>query len=161
MPGRDATDNARLLAIAAMAMDDALIAVFDAKYTYNLWRPVTAIRNGDTDGSDATERDPSWTPFIDTPMHPEYPCAHCIVSGAVGTVPQAELGTGPMPTLTTTSDTAQGAARSWTKIGDFMQEVANGRIYDGVHYRTSTEVGTDMGKKIGQLVAAKYFQPLK
>jgi len=66
-----------------------------------------------------------------------------------------------MPTLTTTSDTAQGAARSWTKIDAFMQEVANARIYDGVHYRTSTEVGTDMGKKIGQLVAAKYFQSLK
>jgi len=70
-PGRDVTDNARLLATAAMAMDDALLAVFDAKYTYNFWRPVTAIRNGDLDGNDATEREPSWTPFIDTPMHPE------------------------------------------------------------------------------------------
>src|SRR5262249_57121123 len=59
-PGRDVTTNARLLAIAAMAMDDGLIAVFDAKYTYNFWRPVTAIRNGDADGNDATERDPSW-----------------------------------------------------------------------------------------------------
>ena len=143
------------------AIDDAYIAIFDAKYHYNFWRPVTAIRNGDTDGNAATEREASWVPFIETPMHPEYPCAHCIVSGVVGTVLQAEIGTGPMPTLTTTSDTAQGAVRSWTKIDDFMQEVANARIYDGVHYRTSTEVGTDMGKKIGQLVAAKYFQPLK
>jgi hypothetical protein len=66
MPDRDVTANARFLAIAAMAMDDALIAVFDAKYTYNLWRPITAIRNADIDGNDATERDPSWTPFIDT-----------------------------------------------------------------------------------------------
>jgi hypothetical protein len=142
-------------------MDDAGIAILDAKYHYNFWRPVTAIRNGDTDGNEATERDPSWTPFIDTPMHPEYPCAHCIVAATVGTLLQAEIGTGPMPTLTTTSDTAPGAARSWTKIDDFMQEVANARIYDGVHYCTSTEVGTDMGKKIGKLVAAKYFQPLK
>jgi hypothetical protein len=160
-PGREVTQNAHLFAVVTQATDDALIAILDAKYHYNFWRPVTAIRNGDTDGNDATERDPSWTPFVDTPMHPEYPCAHCIVSGAVGTVLQAEIGTGPMPTLTTTSDTAQGAARSWTKIDDFMQEVANARIYDGVHYRTSTEVGTDMGKKIGQLVAAKYFQPRK
>jgi hypothetical protein len=60
-PGRDLTDNARLLAVAGMAMDDALTAVFDAKYTYNFWRPVTAIRNGDQDGNDATERDASWT----------------------------------------------------------------------------------------------------
>ena len=161
MPGREVTQNACLFAAATQAMDDALIAIFDAKYHYNFWRPVTAIRNGDIDGNDATERDPSWTPFIDTPMHPEYPCAHCIVSGAVGTVLQAEIGTGPMPTLTTTSYTAKGAARSWPKIDDFMQEVAQARIYDGVHYRTSTEVGTAMGKQIGELAVAKYLRPRK
>ena len=75
-------DNARLFALYAMAMADSYIAVFDAKYTYNFWRPVTAIRNGDIDGNDATERDPAWEPFIATPMHPEYPCAHCINSAA-------------------------------------------------------------------------------
>jgi len=64
------TQNARLFAAAAQAMDDAIIAVFDAKYFYNFWRPLTAIRNGDIDGNPATERDASWTPFIDTPMHP-------------------------------------------------------------------------------------------
>ncbi len=96
-PGRNVTDNARLLAVAAMAMDDALIAVFDAKYAYNLWRPITAIRNGDLDGNDATERDPGWMPLIDTPLHPEYPCAHCIVSAALGAVLEAELGDAPMP----------------------------------------------------------------
>jgi hypothetical protein len=137
-------------------MDDALIAVMDAKYHYQFWRPITAIRNGDNDGNNATEREPSWTPLIDTPMHPEYPCAHCIISGSVGAVLRAETGAGPVPTLTTTSVTANGAARSWTKIEDFVQEVANARIYDGVHYRTSTEVGTDMGRRIGELAAAKF-----
>ncbi len=155
-PEREVTQNARLLAAATQAMDDALIAVFDAKYHYNFWRPVTAIRNGDIDGNDATERDPSWTPFIDTPMHPEYPCAHCIVAGAVGTVLLAEVGTGPTPTLTTTSYTAKGAARSWTKVDDFVQEVAMARICDGVHYRNSTEVGMAMGKQIGGLAVAKF-----
>jgi hypothetical protein len=160
-PGREVTQNARLFAATTQAMDDALIAIFDAKYHYRFWRPVTAIRNGDTDGNEATEREASWIPFIDTPMHPEYPCAHCILAATVGTLLQAEIGTSPMPTLTTTSDTAPGAARSWTKIDDFMQEVAEARICEGMHYRTSTEVGTDMGKKLGQLVAAKYFQPPK
>jgi PAP2 superfamily len=150
-PGRDVTDNARLFAVAAMAMDDALIAVFDAKYTYNLWRPVTAIRNGDIDGNNATERDASWTPFIDTPMHPEYPCAHCIVSGALGAVLEAEIGPGPAPTLTSASPTAGGAVRTWASTGDFTKEVAQARIYDGVHYRFSTEVGSTMGRKIGEL----------
>jgi hypothetical protein len=152
-PGREVSDNARLLAVAAMAMDDALIAVFDAKYTYNLWRPITAIRNGDLDGNDATERDPGWTPFIDTPMHPEYPCAHCIVSGALGVVLEAEIGTSPSPQLSSASSTAGGAVRTWASVRDFTREVALARIYDGVHYRFSTEVGSEMGRKIGELAA--------
>jgi len=159
LPGREVTQNARLLAAVAQAMDDAVIAVFDAKYHYNFWRPITAIRNGDRDGNDATERDASWTPFIDTPMHPEYPCAHCIVSAALGAVLQAEIGTGDTPTLGTTSPTAPGMVRRWTKVSDFTQEVANARICDGVHYRNSTEVGSAMGKRIGELVAAKYLRP--
>ena len=155
MAGRELTQNARLLATTAEAIDDAMIAVFDAKYYYNFWRPVTAIRNGDIDGSDATERDAGWLPFIDTPMHPEYPCAHCIVSATVGAVLLAEIGSAPTPTLSTTSPTAPGVVHSWTKIDDFVQEVANARVYDGVHYRNSTEVGIAMGKRIGALAAAK------
>jgi len=160
-PGRDVTANARLFAIAAMAMDDALIAVFDAKYTYNFWRPVTAIRNGDVDGNDATERDPSWSPFIDTPMHPEYPCAHCIVSGSLGTVLQAEIGSGATPVLTATSPFAPGAPRTWKTIAEFVQEVAQARIYDGVHYRNSTEVGSAMGKQIGELAVKSFAKPTR
>ena len=160
-PGRDVTANARLLAIAAMAMDDALIAVFDAKYTYNLWRPVTAIRNGDADGNDATERDPSWTPFIDTPMHPEYPCAHCIVSASLGAVLQAELGSGPVPAMSSASSTAGGAVRTWKSVDEFVQEVAVARIYDGVHYRNSTVVGTAMGKQIGELAVKSFPKPIR
>jgi len=149
-PGRDVADNARLLAVAAMAMDDGLIAVFDAKYAYNFWRPVTAIRNADGDA-----RDPGWTPFIDTPMHPEYPCAHCIVSASLGAVLAAERGTGPVPKLSSTSHTAGGAVRTWGSVDDFVQEVAVGRIYDGVHYRNSSEVGTAMGKAVGELAVKR------
>jgi hypothetical protein len=150
-PGRDVTDNARLLAVAAMAMDDALIAVFDAKYTFNFWRPVTAIRNAEGDA-----RDPGWTPFIDTPLHPEYPCAHCIISASLGAVLQAEIGAGPAPKLSSSSPTAGGAVRTWTTVGDFTQEVAVARIYDGVHYRYSTEVGTAMGQKVGELTVKSF-----
>jgi hypothetical protein len=155
MPGREVTDNARLLALAAMAMDDALIAVFDGKYTYNLWRPVTAIRNGDLDGNSATERDAGWTPFIDTPMHPEYPCAHCIVGASLAAVLEAEIGSGPSPRLGSASSTAGGAVRTWASPAEFAREVAQARIYDGVHYRTSTEVGSAMGKKIGELAVKR------
>jgi hypothetical protein len=158
VPGRDVTQNARLFAAVTQTIDDAMIAVFDAKYQYNFWRPVTAICNGDIDGNDATEADPSWAPFVETPMHPEYPCAHCIIAGAVGTVLEAEIGANPTPVLTTTSTTAKNSARSWKKIDDFVQEVSLGRIYDGVHYRNSAEVGTAMGKQIGALAVAKFVQ---
>ncbi|HVG77929.1 MAG TPA: vanadium-dependent haloperoxidase [Patescibacteria group bacterium] len=150
VPGRDLSDNARLLALAAMAMDDGLIAVFDAKYTYNFWRPVTAIRNAEGDA-----RDPGWTPFIDTPMHPEYPCAHCIVSASLGAVLAAEIGSGPAPKLSSASSTAGGATRTWNSVDEFVAEVAVARIYDGVHYRNSAEVGTAMGKKVGELAVTK------
>lgn len=155
-PGREITRNARLLATAGIAMDDALIAVMDAKYHYHFWRPITAIRNGDADGNNRTERDASWMPLVNTPMHPEYPCAHCILAGSIGAILRIEVGSSRQPTLTTSSVTANGAARSWKRIDDFVQEVASARIYDGVHYRNSTEVGTDMGRKIGELTARKY-----
>jgi len=161
MPGRDVTENARLLAVAAMAMDDGLVAVFDAKYTYNFWRPVTAIRNGDLDGNDATEREPSWTPFIDTPMHPEYPCAHCIVSASLGAVLEAELAGRPSPKLSSTSSTAGGVERTWASVDEFVREVAVARIYDGVHYRNSTQVGSAMGKKIGELAVKSFPKPIR
>jgi hypothetical protein len=159
-PGRDVTENARLLAVAGMAMDDALIAVFDAKYHYNFWRPVTAIRNGH-DGNDAITREPGWVPFVDTPMHPEYPCAHCIVSSALAAVLAAEIGNGPSPKLSSSSVTAQNAVRTWATVNDFTQEVSVARIYDGVHYRNSTVVGSLMGKKIGELAVQTFPKPVK
>jgi len=154
-PGRELTQNARLLSATYQAVDDALIAVFDAKYHYALWRPITAIRNGDMDGNDATERDAGWLPFIETPMHPEYPCAHCIVSAAIGAVLQAEVGSGSMPRLSSTGPTLPGVTHSWNSVAEFTKEVADARVYDGVHYRNSTEVGTAMGRRIGELSASK------
>ena len=158
VPGRDMTQNARMFAAVAQAMDDAMISVFEAKYHYNFWRPATAIRNGDIDGNDATQREASWTSFIDAPMHPEYPSAHSILAAAVGTVLKAEIGKGSMPVLTTTSPTAKGASRRWTNLDDFTREVGDARIYEGIHYRTSTDVGIAMGKQIGALTVEKFLQ---
>jgi len=90
-------------------------------------------------------------------MHPEYPCAHCIISGTLGTVIQSETGKDKLPKLVTTSYMIKGSERSWMSTEEFMQEVADGRIYDGVHYRNSTEVGTAMGRKVGELAVKKHF----
>jgi hypothetical protein len=145
--GLDTVENARLFALVSMAAADALIAVFDAKYAYNFWRPVTAIRNGDLSGNGSIERDSAWEPFIPTPMHPEYPCAHCITQSAVAGVLEYFFGD-EIPPVKLTSTTAPGVSRSFTKLSDYVNEVINARIYDGVHYRTSGEVGADMGRMI-------------
>ena len=156
-PGREVTRNARLLALVAQAMDDAMISVFDAKYHHNFWRPVSAIRNGDIDGHDATQREASWTSLIESPMHPEYPSGHSILASTVAAVWKADVGAGPMPVLATTSPTAKGAERRWSNLDDFVQEVSDARIYAGIHYRTATDAGAAMGRRIGEL-AARHLQ---
>jgi hypothetical protein len=153
-PRRSLERNARLFDAVAQAMDDALIAVFEAKYHYRFWRPITAIRIADIDGNDATELEAGWSPLIDVPMHPEYPAAHSVLASSLGTVLAAEVGSGPMPVLTTSSPTAKGAARSYRSVDALVQEVNNARIWGGLHYRTSTEVGTRLGHQVGELAVA-------
>jgi hypothetical protein len=114
---------------------------------------VTAIRNADLTFNQATPRDESWLPLGDTPMHPEYPCAHCITSAAISTVLQNIAGN-DIGEISLTSVTAPGVTRKWTRLQDYSDEVSNARIWAGFHYRFSTEVGKDMGKKIGELTVA-------
>jgi len=156
----DVVDSARLMALAAVGLTDAIIAVLDAKYHYNFWRPITAIRNGDIDGNPATDREATWQPIANTPMHPEYPCAHCILSGTISGVIKAALGTEDIPDIAVTSTTAPGVTHRWTNMTAFTDEVANARIWSGFHYRFSTRVGTDMGLKIGEYVAKSVMQPV-
>jgi hypothetical protein len=156
-PGRSLIQNARLFALVEMAVADSYIAVFEAKYAYNFWRPITAIRNGDIDGNDATARDPSWEPLVDTPLHPEYPCAHCINSSAARAVLESEFGAGAH-SLTMTSATAPGVTHKWATIAEYAEEVSLARIYGGLHYRNSTMVGKAMGKKIGELAVQNYLK---
>ncbi|WP_245327033.1 vanadium-dependent haloperoxidase [Bradyrhizobium sacchari] len=150
--GMDLVDCARLFALTSITGNDAIVAVFDAKYHYNFWRPITAIRNADLTSNAATPRDASWLPLGDTPMHPEYPCAHCIVSAAISTVLQTVVG--DFGEFSLTSPTAPGVTRKWSRLQDYSDEISNARIWAGFHYRFSTDVGKDMGRKIGALVVA-------
>ena len=152
-------DSARLMALAAIGLNEALIAVFDAKYYYNFWRPITAIRNGDIDGNDLTEREATWQPIDNTPMHPEYPCAHCILSGTIAGVIKTASGSEDIPEIAITSPAAPGVTHRFTNMTAFTDEVANARIWSGFHYRFSTRVGTDMGLKIGEYVVKTVMQP--
>jgi hypothetical protein len=152
-------DSARFMALVAVGLNEALIAVFDAKYHYNFWRPITAIRNGDIDDNPATDREATWQPIDNTPMHPEYPCAHCILSGSIAGVVKAVLGTEDIPEIAVTSATAPGVTHRWANMAAFAEEVANARIWSGFHYRFSTRVGTDMGHQIGEYVVKNVMQP--
>jgi hypothetical protein len=154
----DLTDRARVHALVSMAAMDAFIAVFDAKYHYNLWRPVTAIRNADMSGNAATPREAGWLPLGETPMHPEYPCAHCISSSAVAAVLRGALGE-TIPTVSLTSPTAPGVTRRFTTLPAYVEEVSNARVWAGFHYRFSTETGRDMGRRIGELTLATQLRP--
>ena len=146
------SDSARLFMTMNFANFDALLAVFDAKYHYGFWRPVTAIRNGDRDGNDGTERDAGWQPAIPTPMHPEYPCAHCVLDGAAGAVLKSVFGAGPVPEFTLTYAAMPGVTRRYSSISQLEEEVSMARLWGGVHFRNSNEVGYSLGKRVGEYV---------
>ena len=152
-------ETARVMALAFMAANDALVSVFDAKFAYQFWRPITAVRNGDQHGNPAVERDAGWLPLVDAPLHPEYPCAHCISSAAVAKVLQTELGDDV--SLSMTSPFLPGVTRKWVRVSDYAKEVSNARIWSGVHYRNSAEVGAKMGGEIGTYATANYMKPLR
>ena len=154
-------ESARFMAVIAAAEADALIAVLDAKYKYAFWRPITAIRNGDIDGNAATEREATWQPIDNTPMHPEYPCAHCIVSSALASAIEAMLDTADIPEVAMTSTTAPGVTHRWTNLRAYADEVAASRIVAGFHYRFSNVVGQDMGRQIGTYTVKTIMQPLE
>jgi hypothetical protein len=149
-------DSARFMAMYSVALTDAYIAVFDAKYRYNFWRPVTAIRNGDVSGNPDTAIDATWQPLDATPMHPEYPCAHCILSATASAVIESTGGLGDLREISLTSSTAPGITHRWTSLEDFMQEVANARVWAGFHYRSSARVGATMGREVGGYVATHF-----
>jgi len=154
----DVADSARFMALAVIGLNDAIIAVLDAKYHYNFWRPITAIRNGDIDGNPATVRDATWQPLGPTPMHPEYPCSHCIQSGAVAGVVKTVLGTDDIPEIALTNPALPGVVHRFTNVAAMTEEVANARIWAGFHYRFSTRVGTQMGFQIGDYVVKSRMQ---
>jgi len=158
-PGRSVADNARLLGAASVAVDDALIAVFDAKYTYNFWRPITAIRNGDNDGNDATERDAGWTPLNATPMHPEYPSQASILAG-LGSAAIALFGAADTP-LTIVDSADPKITRTFANAAKLAEEQRLVRIWGGIHFRTSLEVSDVLGAQLVKQLDQATYRPVR
>lgn len=153
----DLLKAARFEAIGIAAVTNALIASWDAKFTYMVWRPVTAIRFGDTDGNSETEPDPAWTPFIVTPSHPEYPAAHTTVGAAALGFYTVWLGTDQFMLEFKGNG---GVVRHYTSVNEIHAEEGNARVWGGMHWRNSTEVGTAVGSKVGKYTATHLLKPL-
>ncbi len=153
----DVVGAARFMAMISVTYADALIACFDAKYHYAFWRPITAIRAGDTDGNPATVGDPAWSPLLPaTPNHPEYPSAHSCLTPAGGRVIARFLGTQQIdytvPSLTGLGD------RHFSDVKDLEYDVGNARIWGGIHFRSAVEDGIAIGKRTVDQVLAHHFR---
>jgi hypothetical protein len=160
-PGRSPVQNARMFAMIGMIENDAMIAIADAKLHYDFWRPITAIRNGDKDGNDATAPDPAWEPLITTPNHPEYPCGHCIFATATAEYMKAEVGNSPAWGVRVSSRSIPNAAvQALPSWDEWARQVSYSRTLGGVHYRFSNEAAEEMGRKVAQMAMAKVMRPL-
>lgn len=146
----DLLTAARFEAIGIAAVTNALIASWDAKYTYMFWRPVTAIQAGDTDGNAETEPDPVWIPFIATPSHPEYPAAHTTVGASALGFYTVWFGTDDFGLAFKGN---RGAVRVYSSVRQIHAEEGNARVWGGMHWRNSTEVGTAVGSTVGKYTA--------
>lgn len=145
-------DNARLFALLNLAMSDANIAAWDAKYFYNHWRPITAIREAGCDNNPATEPDPSWTPLSTTPNHQEYTSGHSTLSSAAARVLASFFGDNV--TFTHASDSLPGVMRTHASFSAAANEASESRIYSGVHFRSTANDGQPLGAATGDYVLA-------
>ena len=151
-------ETARLFAMVYAAHADSVIGCYNAKYHFSFWRTVTAIRNGDLDSNADTIIDTTWSPLAPTPPHPEYPSAHCCITGAVARTLQNFFGT---PNLKISIDSkVTGTVRMFNNVNDWEKEVENARILIGFHYHHSVVQGNVLGQKVAQYVTTNYFRPV-
>ena len=154
-------ESARLFALLNMTTANTFINDWDAKFTYNFWRPITAIRNGDRDGNDATDREAGWTPLNDTPMHPEYPSQAAIISGASMVVLESVFGPSPAIPFTATDLMDPKITRPFSGVGAMAEEHKVVRIWGGIHFRNSLEVGDQMGRKMSVYLIDNALKPVR
>jgi hypothetical protein len=160
----ETADSARFFAQTYITIADTFVACWESKFHYNFWRPVTAIRAGDTDDNDATDPDTLWEPLATTPNHPEYPSAHGCLTGAITYSIEDFFGTKKIETSFTSLSVPGapgGVTHTFTRTQDILKEVVEGRIYGGMHYRTSVMHGIVMAHKVSHWVAKHHFQPVK
>jgi len=151
-------ENVHLFALLNVTMADAVIACWDSKYRYSFWRPITAIRQGLT----PTDADPTWEPWLDffkpgTPAFPEYPSAHSSISGSAAYVLASHFGDNT--SFTVTSESRPGT-RSFSSFSSAVSEIADARVFGGIHFRTSCVLGNTLGRNVANFVARHAMRAL-
>ena len=154
-------ENARIFALLNMSLSDAIVVVFETKYRFNFWRPVHAIRENDgttqyDDGNPDTVPDPTWTPLVPTPPHPEYLSGHCITSAAAAEVLTEFFGNNAG--FSTTSTTLPGVTRSYRSFWDAASDVIDARVFGGIHFRRTCVQSNEVGRKIGKFAVKNYLR---
>jgi len=152
--GNSLSENARLFAELNVALADSAIAAWDTKYTYNSWRPVTAIQDADQDNNPDTTADPNWTPLLITPSHPEYASGHSTFSAAAAAVLAATFGDNTA--FTTTSSTLLGVTRSFDSFSQAALEAGRSRVYGGIHFEYTNEASHTLGLEVGAAVLQRF-----
>jgi hypothetical protein len=159
----DLLDTVRLFAAGDMVSTDAGMACFDSKYTYLSWRPLTAIRNADLDSNPNTSPDPTWTPLVTTPNHPEYPSQHGCVTSALAQVLANMLGTTNIDATfagATGGGTALTTTQTFPTVDDLLTQLVNARVWIGFHFRNSVLAGETLGTAVANWDLQRYFQPV-
>ena len=154
------SENARLLATLNVAMADAAIGCWDAKYRFVFWRPITAIPLAASDGNGGTTADATWTPLLTTPNHPEYPSGHSCISGAAGRVLGGYFGEDVSFTVTSDAAAMAGVVRTFSSISSSTDEVKNARVFAGIHFRSACDDGQTLGVSVADDVMTRAFRPL-
>ena len=152
-------ESARLFALLNLAMADAGIVCWEAKYHYNFWRPITAIHLADHDGNATTKAEETWAPLLPTPPFPEYPSGHSTFSGAASAVLAGFFGTDKIR-FSIGSDDLSGTRRSFKSFSQAAAESGQSRIYGGIHFPSANREGLESGRAVGKQVAETMLVPL-
>lgn len=155
--GTTLSENARLFATLNVALADAGIASWDAKYAFDLWRPITAIRRADEDGDPRTEPDPGWEPLLPTPPFPTCTSGHSTFSGAAEVVLSAYFG--PETAFSTGSEGLPGVTRNFGSFAEAAEEAGRSRVYGGIHFQFDNLDGLASGRAVGRYALARLFRP--
>jgi hypothetical protein len=157
--GNSLAQNARMFALLDVSLADGVIALYDSKYTYHRWRPVTAVRAGDVDGNPDTTGDPNWTPLAVTALDPSYVGAHAAISASGAAALRDFFGTDRLD-FSLTNPNVPGVERSFQSLSQAADEAAASRIYAGQHFRYDEDAGQALGADVGEFISDSILGPI-